>query len=75
MRKDAPIAPEKLIEMTRKYAGTQSLEEQSKVLADEYVFRGPGAHYSLLGCFRECTLYLNLDVVFSTARVMLQRPW
>ena len=38
-----PIAPEKLLEMTRDYTvGVKNLEEQAKLLDDDYVFRGPG---------------------------------
>ena len=40
---DVPIAPEKLLEMTRDYTvGVKNLEEQAKLLDDDYVFRGPG---------------------------------
>lgn len=39
---DVPIAPEKLLEMTRDYTvGVKNLEEQAKLLDDDYVFRGP----------------------------------
>lgn len=39
---DAPIAPEKLIQMTLDYSAGLSLEEQAKMLDEDYVFRGPG---------------------------------
>ena len=40
----APIAPDKLIDMTKEFnTSSGSLDEQAKLLDDDYVFRGPGA--------------------------------
>lgn len=40
---DAPIAPEKLINMTQEFSkGAMTWDEQAKPLDDDYVFRGPG---------------------------------